>query len=114
MRGVCVAWIVAYPLLVACLVLLTRGLTGIGLAGLVRAQVPTLTGVAAMAAAVLAVQSLIAHPAARLASSIAVGAAAYAGTMLLVGRKTVLADLLSLWRELRGEASPPEPSGVTP
>ncbi len=106
--GVCLVWLVLTPLLVTVLLWRTRHVTGIGVADVLRAQVPVLAGVAFMTACVLAVQWCLRddpRPAARLAAAIPTGVAAYTGWMLLTARQTVLADLRGLWYELRGRSA---------
>jgi O-antigen/teichoic acid export membrane protein len=105
--GVCLAWLILYPVLVALLVTLTRGITGVGLPALVRAQLPVLAAVVFMSGCVLAVQWALGDAGGwlRLGASIAVGAAAYGGVLLAVGRRTVLADVVLLVRQLRGKDS---------
>jgi O-antigen/teichoic acid export membrane protein len=103
--GICLVWLTVYPLMVGAGFWLTRGLTGIGPLQLLRAQLPVLGAVALMTAAVLLAQWALgdtAPAAVRLAVAIAVGAVAYAGYMLAAGRRTVLADLRGLLRELKG------------
>ncbi len=103
--GICVAWLVLYPVLVGGLVCCTRRLTGVGLADLVGAQLPVLAATAFMAAVVLAGQWCLraAGPIGlRLGLTIALGAVAYGGFLGLVARKTVLADLRLFLRELKG------------
>jgi O-antigen/teichoic acid export membrane protein len=106
LEGVCLAWLFLYPVLVTVLVALTRALTGVGVLDLLRAQVPIVGAVLFMAGCVLAVHGAMnefkAGP--RLVVSIVVGAAAYAGVLLLLARRTVLADLLLLVRQLRGKS----------
>jgi PST family polysaccharide transporter/lipopolysaccharide exporter len=102
--GVCLAWLVVYPLIVACLVLLTRRLTGVGLVDLLRAQLPIVGAVLFMTAVVLALRWAMAGtpwPWLRLLLAIAAGVLAYAGVLLALARHNVLADLSSLVRELR-------------
>jgi O-antigen/teichoic acid export membrane protein len=109
LTGICLAWLFVYPIMVAALLLYTRGLTGVGPLALLRAQLPVLGAVGFMTAAVLLTQWALtgAVPAGgRLAASITVGAIAYAGWMLAAGRRTVLADLRALLRELKGQAAP--------
>jgi O-antigen/teichoic acid export membrane protein len=106
--AVCWVWLVLNPLLVAALVYLTRGVTGISPAAVLRAQLPVLGGVAFMTVCVLAVQWALRddpRTAARLVSAVAAGVASYAGWMLLTARSTVLADVRSLWLELRGRSA---------
>jgi O-antigen/teichoic acid export membrane protein len=107
--GICLAWLAVYPVMVAGLLWRTRALTGVGPLTLLRAQLPVLGAVAFMAVAVLLVQWALAgvtFAGARLAATVAVGAVAYAGWMLVAGRRTVLADLRAILREIKGQAAP--------
>lgn len=100
LAGVCVAWLVVCPLIVAGLLWLTSRLTGVGLVEFVWAQWPVAAGVAVMVGCVLAVQSLLqeAGPLPRLVAAIATGATAYSAVMWPVGRG-ILADAWKAWRE---------------
>jgi O-antigen/teichoic acid export membrane protein len=103
--GTCVVWLTLYPALVAGLVWSTRQLTGLRPLGLLGAQVPVLAAALFMTAAVLGVrwslQGLL--PAgARLGVCVGAGVLVYGGAVWVVARRTVLADLRALWRELRG------------
>jgi O-antigen/teichoic acid export membrane protein len=103
--GICLVWLAVYPVLVAGLVWATRGLTGLQPIVLLRAQVPVLVAALIMTTAVVgtrwSLHGLVPVPV-RLVLSIAVGVLAYGGGLWLVARRTVLADLGTLWRELRG------------
>jgi O-antigen/teichoic acid export membrane protein len=101
-EGVCLSWLVIYPLLVGALIALTSGVTGISLADYLRPQGPVLAALVVMSGVVLAIQALVAPPLPRLVASVAGGAATYAGSLCLLGRRTVVADTLALLRELRG------------
>jgi PST family polysaccharide transporter len=103
--GVCLVWLLLYPLAVAGLVFLTRHVTGIEPLTLLRAQGPVAGAVLFMTTVVMATQACLANvewSALRFAASIALGAAAYAGIMLGLARQTVLANVRALWRELKG------------
>jgi O-antigen/teichoic acid export membrane protein len=103
--GVCIAWLVLYPLVVSALFLLTRSLTGVGLGDLVRAQLPVVAAVLFMAVVVLLLRGALPEacpPWQRLLAAVVAGAAAYAGALFALARRTVLADLSVLARELRG------------
>ena len=109
--GVCLAWLLLYPVLVAVLVTRTRSLTGIGLLDLWRAQRPIVGAVLFMSACVLAVRWALSDAEAwlRLGLTIATGVVVYAGVLLALARDTVLADLRLLLRQLRrGQAPCPE------
>jgi hypothetical protein len=102
--GVCIAWLILYPLVVGSLVALTRRLTGVGLGALVWAQRQVMGAVLFMAGVVLAVRWGMADCERvwlRLVVSIATGVVVYAGVMLALARKTVLAAVRALVRELR-------------
>jgi O-antigen/teichoic acid export membrane protein len=106
LEGVCIAWLVLYPLIVAGLLVATRELTGLGLGEMLFAQRAVLGGVLFMTAVVLLVRWGLADlswPWLRLGVSCAIGAASYAGFLLVFARHTVLADLRRLYRELRGD-----------
>ncbi len=100
--GICVVWVVVYPLMVAGLFTWTKPLTGVGLTRLLRVQAPMLGAGAFMTLVVLAVRwGLEVEPPLRLGLSVVAGALAYAGWMVFLARRTVLADLRALWCELR-------------
>lgn len=104
MKGVCVAWLVVYPLLAGAMYLLTRSVTGVSPLALLLAQAPILVATWIMAGSVVTVAKLLEQEAAwvRLAVCVLTGAATYAATLLLIARQTVLGDLRQLWRQLRG------------
>jgi hypothetical protein len=105
LEGVCLAWLIGYPLIVATVFHFTRHVTGVGVGRLLRAQLPLILAVLVMSAAVAAVQQAVSTwPGAifRLALAIVTGAAVYPVVVLLFARRTVVNDLVSLWRELRG------------
>jgi O-antigen/teichoic acid export membrane protein len=108
LTGICVAWLILYPLAVATLVHLTRSVTGVGLDDLLRAQLPVAGAALCMIGVVLAVQAALADaswPWLRLGACIVAGAATYAGVMLVFARHTVLADVRRLMGEMRGGGS---------
>lgn len=109
MIGVCVAWAVVFPVMVGLLIHFTRELTGAGLLSVLRAQVPVLRAGVVMAAAVVVALRTVpggSVPAgARLAATVGVGAAAYAGCLWLTAQETVLADVRTIWREMKGKSS---------
>jgi O-antigen/teichoic acid export membrane protein len=103
--GVCVAWLVLYPILIGALATLTRRLTGVGPVALLWPQRQLVGAVLFMAFVVLGIRFLMQEserPWLRLIMCIVAGAAAYAGVLLAFARHTVLADLRALLRELRG------------
>jgi hypothetical protein len=105
MLGVCLVWMICFPLVAMGLVHLTRRVTSVGLKELFWSQRAVAVTTLFMAATVLAVQwSLPEMPRlARLFLAIGTGIVAYAGPMLLFCRRSVLADLWILWRELKGQ-----------
>ena len=92
--GVCIAWLTLMPIFVVGLVHLTESITGIGLRKMADALAPAAVSVAIMAAAVLAVRSLLPADAivGRLAASIVVGVLVYVGTLYLIARRTLIAE----------------------
>jgi O-antigen/teichoic acid export membrane protein len=103
--GVCLAWLLLYPGIVAVFIHRTRLLTGFGLRDFLRPLGPVLRGVLCMGAAVFLVRRALAGEgliAWRLAAAIFTGAAVYAVAILAFGRRTVVADVGILLRELRG------------
>jgi O-antigen/teichoic acid export membrane protein len=104
--GVCIVWLVLYPLIIGVLAVLTRRLTGVGPLTLLWAQRPILGATLFMTSVVLIVRWSLEgsdRPWLRLILCIVAGVAAYTGVLLALARSTVLADLRSLLRELRGE-----------
>jgi hypothetical protein len=94
--------------MVGLLIHFTRELTGVGLLPVLRAQVPVLRAGVVMAAAVVALRSGLGDSVpvgTRLAATVGVGAAAYAGCLWLTAQETVLADIRIIWREMRGKSS---------
>jgi O-antigen/teichoic acid export membrane protein/glycosyltransferase involved in cell wall biosynthesis len=107
--GVCLAWLVLTPLLVVVLLHTTRHITGIGVRDVVATQLPVFIGVAFMTVCVFAVKGMLRDEpgSSRLMLTIGTGVVAYTGWMLLTTRRTVLADVRGLWRELRGRDRDP-------
>jgi teichuronic acid exporter len=104
MIGVCLVWLIIYPLVVLALIHLTRSVTSVGLKDLFWPQRTIIGGTVFMAVVVVGVQWGLADwtRVGRLTVSIMGGVIAYAVVMLLMARHTVLADLKILWRELKG------------
>jgi O-antigen/teichoic acid export membrane protein len=103
--GICLVWLVFYPLMVGGLVFLNHRTTGFGLRDLLSVQAPVVGATLFMAGCVLAAQWLLADLdliSLRLGLTVAVGVAAYGGFTLAFARHTVLADLRAVWRELKG------------
>jgi O-antigen/teichoic acid export membrane protein len=101
--GVCLVWLVFYPVVVAGLVHATRGLTGISLLDVARVQRPVILGLIVMAGVVVVAQWLLAacSTGCRLPTTIAAGVLSYAGFMLVCARHSVLADVRLLLREFQ-------------
>lgn len=109
--GVSIAWLILYPPVAAAFFVCTRHVTGIGLLDMLRTQRLVLAAVILMSGVVLALTWALSgweSAAGRLTVLIAAGALTYAGVILLVGRKTLLADVRAFWRELRGARAEPE------
>jgi O-antigen/teichoic acid export membrane protein len=101
LTGVCLAWVILYPVLAGGLVVCTRRITGVGLLDLVGAQAPVLAAAAVMAGVVLGLRWLLGDAVqgpARLGLCVAAGAAAYTGVVLALAGRTVLADVRAVLR----------------
>jgi hypothetical protein len=102
--GVCLGWLVGYPLIVAVLVWATRRVTGFGLRAYLGAQAWVLLALLWMAAWVVLTRWL-AHdlsPLPRLVLQVGAGVVAYAGCLWPVRHRTPLADLRRLLRGGQG------------
>jgi O-antigen/teichoic acid export membrane protein len=102
--GVCLGWML-YPVVVGALVSMTRGVTGVGLGDLLRVLASVFAAIGVMAAVVLSAAwclSGLSSAALRLIVLISLGAITYAAAIWILARNTVLADVRTLWRELRG------------
>jgi hypothetical protein len=85
-------------------------LTGCSVKDLAVAQLPVVMGVITMAATTLLARTLLSDlsPAVlRLGATVLVGAVTYVSFMLLVARRTVVADLRMLLQELRRDQREP-------
>ncbi|HWY85461.1 MAG TPA: hypothetical protein VNX28_01990, partial [Gemmataceae bacterium] len=104
MIGVCLVWMVIFPVVAMGLVQLTKGVTSVDLKDLFWSQRAIAAGTVFMAALVLALQwSLWDLPRLeRLVLAIGGGVIAYAGPMFFFCRRTVLLDIWLLWREVKG------------
>lgn len=102
--GICLAWLIFYPLIVAGYVFLTEQISGIRLRDLLAAQRDVVAGVLVMAGVVWLTRQAVA-PLSRdwltLLLPIGSGVAAYSAYMLVLGRAT-LTDFFRLLQELRG------------
>ena len=102
--GVCVAWLVAYPMLVAAMIHLTREITGIRLADVERMLSPILRGLVVMVIAVLLVRWKLLdqfEPIPRLVVSVLTGATAFAASLWLLSPDNLKADVEGVIRDLR-------------
>jgi teichuronic acid exporter len=103
--GVCLAWLVIHPVLVAGLIHFTRSITGITLYEVLRMHAPILAGVLWMCIIVPLVRYVVPGDEAsflHLSAAVLSGAAVYTGWIFVVARETVIADVVTLLRELRG------------
>jgi O-antigen/teichoic acid export membrane protein len=107
--GVCLVWLVGYPLLVGALVFATRGLTGFRSWDLLRGLGPTAGIVVSMVAAVGVARWLLADPGGvrRLVLEIAAGGAASLVCLVALGRSAVVGDVKRLLRDLRHKDGTP-------
>lgn len=102
--GVCLAWMVLYPLMVTGLLWFTRSRTRVGPWQLLRAQFPVLSASLCMTGVVWTVRLALRGDElawVRLGASIAAGVVSYAGFLLAFEWHGILADLRKLLRELR-------------
>ena len=107
--GICLVWLLVYPVLAFGFIHVTRHLTGVGVPALVRSQTPAILAVAGMVAVVLLVRWGLAdwqRSDLRLMLACAAGAVSYAVGLWVLARRTVLRDLWNLIRELRGHPCP--------
>jgi teichuronic acid exporter len=105
LAGVCMVWVVGFPLINYSFMALTRKITGFGPLDLIRSQKPALQAVSIMTVAVVATQwslSSAGYAPLRLIASVSAGALTYGVAIWVLGRRTVLSDFRSLLRELRG------------
>ena len=114
-RGVCIAWLVLYPILAGCLIHFTRTITTVSLFDILAVHRQILVGDAAMIAAVLALRLVVPWNSwesptlavgARLFFSIVIGAATYTLWIVTFARSTVVEDVFALLREIRGRRAP--------
>lgn len=105
--GVCLAWLLFYPILLAGLVYTTTNLTSLSLGRLLGLHVPVLISLAGMTVTVLVARHLLADAGVgmRIVLEIAAGGLVYTGLILLTARSTIVADLIYVVRTLgnRGE-----------
>lgn len=102
--GICWAWLLLYPIIAVAAVHTTERVTGCSVKDLARAQLPIVFGVIVMAAVVLGVRWLLADLTSgllRLGGTVLVGVVTYVSFMLLVARRTAVADLRLVVQELR-------------
>ncbi|MBI3406898.1 MAG: lipopolysaccharide biosynthesis protein [Planctomycetes bacterium] len=95
LNGICLVWTIVFPPVVIGLIHVTRHLTGFGLWDVLRTQGSMVIGVLFMAGVVLGVQWLTGDwpRSMRLAAAIVAGMAAYPAAMLILARRTVLAQI---------------------
>src|SRR5262249_32785323 len=106
--GVSLVWLILYPILAGCLVQFTRSITGVSLLDVLAVHRQILFADALLIGVLLLVQfglpgtdsTLVVTR--RLSLSIAAGAASYSLWILTFARSTVVADVFSLMREIRG------------
>jgi O-antigen/teichoic acid export membrane protein len=103
--GICLAWLIAYPLIVAGYIHFSRRITGLALKDFFTMLLPIFSGVACMTVVVLLVRWALAgdDPSlVRLCVSVVCGGLTYLGWNLVFARKTVVANILLFVREFRG------------
>ncbi len=110
--GICLAWLVIYPVIILAVVHINRALSGISVTDLSRALGPVAGGVLFMVLVVLGARLLLDHTApvagqTRLAIEILSGAVSYTLWIAAMCRRTILADLLNLRRLIASPAAGP-------
>ena len=107
MLGVCLAWMICFPVMALGLIHLTRRVTSVGVKELFGSQRWVVAITLFMAGCVLVVQASVPDLSRlpRLVLAITTGVVAYTVPMLLFCRRTVLGDLWILWRELKGRTA---------
>lgn len=103
--GICLVWMVVYPLIIGAFYTVSRPVTGFGLRDMVRYHLPSLRASGVMALTVLLVQSLLVPVEStllRLVVAVITGAITYLGAIWALERDTVFRDLGTFLRELRG------------
>jgi O-antigen/teichoic acid export membrane protein len=105
LTGVCMVWVVVFPLINLVFMHINREFTGFGPWDLVRSQKSALESVAIMTVAVVATRWSLAdlgNAPVQLFAGVSAGALTYSVAIWVLGRRTVLSDFRSLLRELRG------------
>lgn len=100
--GVCLAWLLVYPLTVAGLVVCTRSLLGFGLKQFLVNQIPLFGATLSMTGMVLLTRLWLEPGPERLVLSIFAGFVTYAWLAITVIRNTLGANVQALWSELTG------------
>lgn len=101
--GVCLVWLTLYPLLIAVMIQITRSVTTITVADLIRATAPVLLGTIFMGVVVSSLRYFLPdamHPSLQLATLIAGGVLSYSVWVLAFAREMILANILVLQSEL--------------
>src|SRR5262249_1395511 len=88
LEGVCLAWLLVYPLTVIVLMTLTRPILGFGVLEFIVAQLPVVGATMSMAGAVLLARLWMSPGPIRLAVCVAVGVVTYALIMTTLARDT--------------------------
>ena len=100
--GVCLAWLLAFPLLFTSLVSLTKSVSGISISRIAIALMPAAIAAVAMSAAVIgAGHSLtVEGDVLRLGLQVVFGAIVYIGTVAVLGRETLIPSLRAVLTNL--------------
>lgn len=100
--GVCLAWLLAFPLLFTSLVTLTKSVTGISISRIAIAITPAAIAVVAMSAAVIGARHIftVESDLLRLGLQVAVGAITYIGTVAILGWDTLIPSLRAVLTNL--------------
>jgi len=102
--GVCLAWVVLYPIIVGSFITLNRRLLGFGVIDIVRAIFPILCAVIFMSFTVTTTQWIVKDDQSlvtRLTLPISIGVISYVSFTWIIARRTIFRDVNAIWREFR-------------
>ena len=106
--GVCMAWLVTFPLLLAMLIGIVRPITGIGLRDVAQMLRPVMLGLAVMISVVVTIRLrflMELAPVPRLSICVLAGALSFAGWIWFFAPHSMRADLVRVVRDLRGKGT---------
>lgn len=107
-RGVCLAWLVTFPLLLAMLIRISRPITQIGVRDVARMLRPVMQALAVMVIVVTTIRLWFLmglDPVPRLSICVLTGAASFIGWVWFFAPHSMRADLLQVVRDMRRKSS---------